>query len=49
MNEFLADSKILEAVMELGIGHLDGKLFKGILLFGEVDHSHEVEPSENFI
>lgn len=35
--------------MEAGVGHLDVELFQDVLLFGEVDHAHEVEPGEHFV
>ena len=44
LNKFILDSQILEPVVELSIGHVDGQLLKDIGLLGIKVESHLREP-----
>ena len=44
--QFLLNSEIFEAVLELGVGHVDGELLQNIRLFGVKVESQVFQPLE---
>ena len=44
--QFLLNSEIFEAVLELGVGHVDGELLQNIRLFGVKIESQVFQPLE---
>ena len=46
LHQFFLNSEIFEAVLELGVGHVDGELLQNIRLFGVKIESQVFQPLE---
>ncbi len=48
LHQLILHAQILEAVVELGVGHLDGQLLEHVGLLGVEVEAHLAEPLEGF-
>lgn len=48
LHQLLLHAQVLEAVVELGVGHLNGKLLEDVGLLGVEVEAHLAEPLEGF-